>query len=129
MGKKKKNIQTETVIEETKVSFGKIKIKEFTKYIDDSNLSVINKGMIKILLKMLDEYITNISINGVLIKEISREGKLRVKKNPLCDSVTPLIAQIGRLLKDNNLTLPKDKEGNEIDPFTEIIDKLLNTDE
>lgn len=108
------------------MKIGKINTKLFQQYIEETDLSTINCDMLLILARMVNEYLKSIETESLLIESVSREGNKRIKKHPLADSIIPMFNTISKILKDNNLTIPKGEAETEEDEFENLMKNLTN---
>lgn len=107
---------------------GKFKIKELQNYIETNKLSEVNSTMLIILAKLANEYLSALEEEGVLNKYTTREGLSRTKKNALIDNIIPTFSMIAKILKDNNLVIPKQaiEEKEEKSEIENLLDNLNN---
>lgn len=107
---------------------GKFKIKELQNYIETNKLSEVNSTMLIILAKLANEYLAALEEEGVLNKYTTREGLSRTKKNALIDNIIPTFSMIAKILKDNNLVIPKQviEEKEEKSEIENLLDNLNN---
>lgn len=91
------------------MEYQKINISKFKKYLNENELDLIYKEMLLALATQANEILQAIETEGFIIKEISREGNVRYKKNMLIDSLTSTYTTISRILKQNNLALQPQK--------------------
>lgn len=108
------------------MKLSKINIKEFQKYMKDNELPSITQDILTTLVGLVNEYIGGLQAEGVMLTYISREGNERKKKNPISDSIIPTFSLIAKILKDNNLTLPKTttENDNEQINFDNLLSKI-----
>lgn len=117
-------VQVEQII----MRIGKFKIKELQNYIETNKLSEVNSTMLIILAKLANEYLAALEEEGVLNKYTTREGLSRTKKNALIDNIIPTFSMIAKILKDNNLVIPKQaiEEKEEKSEIENLLDNLNN---
>lgn len=110
------------------MKIGKFKIKELQNYIETNKLSEVSSTMLIILAKLANEYLSALEDEGVLNKYVTREGLNRTKKNALIDNIIPTFSMIAKILKDNNLVIPKQvlEEKEEKSEIETLLDNLNN---